>query len=73
AIRLVAQAEADAILFEAEANAEALRIQKLEVTKLLNQFKAIEKWDGKLPQFLGGDTIPFIDITSLIDEEAGNE
>jgi len=75
AIRLVAQANADAILFEAEANAEALRIQKLEVTTLLNQFKAIEKWNGELPQFMGGDTIPFIDITSFIDEEveAGNE
>jgi len=69
AIRLVAQANADAILFEAEANAEALRIQKLEVTTLLNQFKAIEKWNGELPQFMGGDTVPFIDITSFIDEE----
>lgn len=72
-IRLVAQAEADATLFEAEANAEALRIQKQEVTALLNQFKAIEKWDGKLPQFMGGDTIPFLDITALVEDDLGNE
>jgi len=72
-IRLEAAALADAILLDAEAKAEALNIQKQEVTALLNQFKAIEKWDGKLPVFLGGDTVPFIDITSLVENDIGDE
>lgn len=72
-IRLEAAANADATLLEAEARAEALSIQKLQVTELLNQFKAIEKWDGKLPQFMGGDTIPFLDITSIVENDLGNE
>jgi len=64
-IRITAKAEADAILLKAKANAEALNIQKQEVSQLINQFKAIEKWDGKLPQFLGTEVIPFIDITNV--------
>lgn len=52
----------------AEAQAEALRLQKQEVTKELvelrqieAQLKAIEKWDGKLPNVTGGAT-PFINV-----------
>jgi len=67
-IKLTASANADATLLEATARAEALRLQRQEVTVLLNQYKAIEKWDGILPQFIGGETIPFIDITGLIEE-----
>ncbi len=72
-IRLEAEAKADAILMEAEAKAEALRIQREEVSALLNQYKAIEKWDGQLPQFMGGETVPFIDVSSFLDEDAGQE
>ncbi len=67
-IKLTASANADATLLEATARAEALRLQRQEVSALLNQYKAIEKWDGVLPQFTGGETIPFIDITGLIKE-----
>ncbi|SDD11709.1 Regulator of protease activity HflC, stomatin/prohibitin superfamily [Paenibacillus sp. UNCCL117] len=52
----------------AEAQAEALRLQKQEVTTELielrqieAQLKAIEKWDGKLPNVTGGAT-PFINV-----------
>lgn len=53
----------------AEAQAEALRLQKQEVTQELiqlrqieAQLKAIEKWDGKLPGVTGGAT-PFINVS----------
>ncbi|MCI3921279.1 prohibitin family protein [Paenibacillus sp. TRM 82003] len=53
----------------AQAQAEALRLQKQEVTPELielrqieAQLKAIEKWDGKLPNVTGGAT-PFINVT----------
>lgn len=35
-----------------KAEAEKLRLQKQEVTALLNEQKMIEKWDGKLPTYL---------------------
>ena len=64
-----ATAEADAILLEATAQAEALKLQRLEVSELLNQYKAIEKWDGKMPVFLGGDTVPLVDVTKILEGE----
>lgn len=45
----------------AEAQAYALEIQKKSATKELAYLKAIEKWDGKLPNVMSG-TIPFFDI-----------
>lgn len=52
----------------ARAEAEALRLQKenvtadlIELRKIEMQQRAIEKWDGKLPQVTGGAT-PFIDL-----------
>lgn len=54
----------------ARAEAEALRLQKenvtenlIELRKIEMQQRAIEKWDGQLPQVTGGAT-PFIDIKS---------
>ncbi len=53
---------------QAKAEAEALRLQKQEITDSLlklreieNQRKALEKWDGKLPNVTGG-AIPFIQV-----------
>lgn len=37
-----------------KAEAEKLRLQKSQVTALLNQQKWIEKWDGRLPTFMMG-------------------
>jgi regulator of protease activity HflC (stomatin/prohibitin superfamily) len=60
--------EKDQEITRAEAQAEALRLQKMEVTPELielrqieAQLKAIEKWNGTLPQVTGGAT-PFISI-----------
>ena len=35
-----------------KAQAEQLRLQKAEINELLNQQKMLDKWDGKLPQYL---------------------
>lgn len=60
--------EADQKISSAKAEAEALRLQKEIVTENLiklrqieMQQRAIEKWDGHLPQVTGGAT-PFIDL-----------
>ena len=61
--------EAEQKVAQAKAEAEALKLQKQEVTAELlklreieNQRKAIEKWDGKLPQTMMGNSVPFIQI-----------
>ncbi|MFZ3114249.1 MAG: prohibitin family protein [Syntrophales bacterium] len=53
---------------QARAEAEGLKIQRQEITESLlrlreieNTRKAVEKWDGKLPNVTGG-TIPFIQV-----------
>ena len=71
---LEAQNKLEQVKFEAEqrvataqAEAEAIRIQARAVTqqggKDYVQLKAIEKWDGKLPQqFIPGMTVPFLNV-----------
>lgn len=61
--------EAEQKVTQARAEAEALALQKQQVTvelirlrEIENQRKAIEKWDGKLPQVTGSAT-PFINVT----------
>lgn len=63
--------EAEQKVAQATAEAEALRLQKQEVTQQLValrqievQQKAIEKWDGRLPQVTGG-AMPFIDVMEV--------
>ncbi|SFL49465.1 Regulator of protease activity HflC, stomatin/prohibitin superfamily [Paenibacillus sp. 1_12] len=63
--------EAKQKISQAGAEAESLRLKRLEITPdLINlkqieiQEKALEKWDGKLPTVTGG-AMPFIDFSSL--------
>ncbi|MGG6313301.1 prohibitin family protein [Paenibacillus macerans] len=63
--------EAQQKIAQAEAEAKSLKLKKQEVTPELVQLKqievqekALEKWDGKLPQVTGGAT-PFVDVQSL--------
>lgn len=63
--------EAEQKIAQAKAEAEALRLQKQEVTKELValreievQQKAIEKWDGRLPNVTGG-AMPFLDVMTM--------
>lgn len=59
----------------AKAEAEALSLQRQQVTTELlrlreieNQAKAIEKWDGHLPTTMAGGTMPFIDVSAQRDK-----
>lgn len=61
--------EAEQKVTQAKAEAEALRIQKSEVTPELVRLReievqkqAVEKWDGKLPQVTGNGAVPFINV-----------
>ena len=76
---LKAKRDLDRIKIEAEqkvtaatAEAEALRLQKMnisadliELRKIEANLKAIEKWNGILPQVTGGGAVPFIGVSDL--------
>jgi len=64
--------EAEQTITAAKAEAEALRLQKanisldlIELRKIEANLKAIEKWNGILPQVTGGGAIPFIGVGEI--------
>jgi len=62
-------ADAAAYEIEVESKARAAAIEReaeaLEGNPQLIQLRIAEKWDGTLPRFSGGDSIPLINIDSL--------
>jgi prohibitin 2 len=67
--------EAQQKITQARADAEAFRLQRAQVTPELLALrriqvteKAIDKWDGHLPQVSGGAT-PFIDVGTMMDKK----
>ncbi|MEW6007653.1 MAG: prohibitin family protein [bacterium] len=63
--------EAEQQITQARAEAEALRLKRENITddlirlrQIEANLKAIEKWDGRMPQITGG-VLPFIDVKSL--------
>jgi prohibitin 2 len=68
--------EAEQKVARAEAEARSLSLQRLQVTPELirlremeNQARAIEKWDGHLPNVSGG-ALPFIDVAQHARQQA---
>lgn len=56
-------ADAALIIAEAEAKAITVRAEALRSNKDILALNAIERWDGKLPVYMGGDApVPFLDI-----------
>jgi regulator of protease activity HflC (stomatin/prohibitin superfamily) len=53
--------EAEQKIAEAEGSSRAQQLQQQTLTELYVQFKALEKWDGKLPTVMGG-AVPFINL-----------
>lgn len=63
------EVEAQQKIARARAEAESLALQRQQVTPELlrlreteNQAKAIEKWDGHLPNTMAGGSVPFINV-----------
>ena len=59
-----ARGVAESTLLKAKAEAEAIRVKgdALRENPRLVELSAIEKWDGKLPQFVGSGTVPFVTV-----------
>lgn len=56
--------EAEQTVTAAQAEAESQRLQRETITETILQLRAIEKWNGVLPQVAGG-SVPFIDLKTL--------
>jgi prohibitin 2 len=80
----ITEAEASARERELSADAEAYQVEKVSIQRakaiereatalaqnpLLLQLRAIEKWNGTVPGFVGGDKIvPFLDVQKAIEK-----
>ncbi|MDP8999445.1 MAG: prohibitin family protein [Myxococcota bacterium] len=74
AARQKAQGDADALLIRARSEAQANEIIRLSTTPAVLQYRALEHWDGKLPEYNAGQ-LPLLtfDIGKLVaaGDEAG--
>lgn len=65
-------ADAAAYDIEVRSKSKALAIEReakaLKNNPELIQLRLSEKWDGTLPKFTGGETIPFINVDSVLNE-----
>lgn len=57
-----AQGEADSRLIKAKADAEANKILSQSITATLVQYQTVIKWDGKLPVYSGGQSVPLLNL-----------
>jgi regulator of protease activity HflC (stomatin/prohibitin superfamily) len=75
AARQRAQGEADAVLIRARADSRANEIIRLSTSGAVLQWRAIERWDGKLPMMQGGDKTPLLtfDVGKLQGTDAERE
>jgi regulator of protease activity HflC (stomatin/prohibitin superfamily) len=75
AARQRAQGEADAVLIRAHADAKANEIIRLSASGTVLQWRAIERWDGKLPMMQSGDKLPLLtfDVRGLAGNDATRE
>lgn len=57
--------EAKQVVERAKAEAESIRIQAeaLKQNQDLVKLKAVEKWNGQLPQYMLGNSVPFINVS----------
>lgn len=62
-VEIEEQAKQKVIAAEAEAKSMQIRSQALSQNKSLVEYEAVQKWDGKLPQYmLSGGTMPFLNL-----------
>ena len=57
-----ARGQAESILRVAEAQAKANKLVAQSLTPELVQYFGLEKWDGKLPTYTGGEGVPLIQL-----------
>jgi regulator of protease activity HflC (stomatin/prohibitin superfamily) len=65
------QEEANQKIISAKAEAESMTIrsQALSQNRGLVEYEAVQKWDGKLPVYMMGGTVPFMNLTPKTEKE----
>ena len=61
-VQVQEEAKQKVIAAEAEAKSMAIRAQALNQNKSLVQYEAVQKWDGKMPEYMLGNSMPFINL-----------
>ena len=61
-VQVQEEAKQKVISAEAEAKSMAIRANALTKNKALVEYEAVKKWDGKLPEYMMGNTVPFINL-----------
>lgn len=64
-VQIEEEAKQQLISAEAEAKSMSIRANALTKNKALVEYEAVQKWDGKLPEYMMGNSIPFINLTSV--------
>ena len=62
-VQIQEEAKQKLISAEAEAKSMAIRAHALTQNKALVEYEAVQKWDGKLPEYVLGNSMPFINIS----------
>lgn len=62
-VQVQEEAKQKVIAAEAEAKSMAIRAKALSQNKSLVQYEAVQKWDGKMPQYMLGNSVPFINVS----------
>jgi regulator of protease activity HflC (stomatin/prohibitin superfamily) len=61
-VQIQEEAKQKLISAEAEAKSMSIRANALTQNKALVEYEAVQKWDGKLPDYMMGNSIPFINL-----------
>lgn len=61
-VQIQEEAKQKVISAEAEAKSMSIRANALTQNKALVQYEAVQKWDGKMPQYMLGNSVPFINV-----------
>ena len=61
-VQIQEEAKQKIISAEAEAKSMAIRANALTQNKALVEYEAVQKWDGKLPEYMLGNSVPFINV-----------
>lgn len=61
-VRVKEEATQKIIAAKAEAESMSIRTKALSANKGLIEYEAVQKWDGKLPQYMMGSSVPFINL-----------
>ena len=65
-VKIKEEAQQKIIAAEADAKAMEVRAKALEQNKSLVEYEAVMKWDGRLPQYMMGNSVPFIKLDGKV-------